>query len=58
MACAHARTLPELFGKPDDDALRAADVTETVHVLILSDFADEFGGGRAGKCLAVRAFLC
>lgn len=34
--------LPELLGKPNDDALGAADETEPVHVLVLSDFADEF----------------
>src|SRR5262249_37824082 len=33
--------LPELLGKRDDDALRAADVTEPVHVLVLGDFAYE-----------------
>src|SRR5262245_9486514 len=31
----------ELLGKRDDDALRAADVTEPVHVLVLGDFAYE-----------------
>src|SRR5215475_5611419 len=33
--------LSELLGKRDDDALRAADVTEPVHVLVLGDFAYE-----------------
>lgn len=32
----------ELLGKPDDDALRAADETEPVYILVLGDFADEF----------------
>jgi hypothetical protein len=33
--------LSELLGKRDDDALRAADVTEPVPVLVLGDFAYE-----------------
>src|SRR5919198_1016645 len=33
--------LSELLGKRDDDALRAADVAEPVHVLVLGDFAYE-----------------
>jgi hypothetical protein len=33
--------LAELLGKRDDDVLRAADVTEPVHVLVLSNFADD-----------------
>src|SRR5262249_45901104 len=33
--------LPELLGKRNDNALRAADVAEPVHVLKLSDFAYE-----------------
>jgi len=33
--------LPELLGKRNDDALRAADVTEPIHVLILGDFTYE-----------------
>src|SRR5262245_9171502 len=41
-ASATARgALPEPLGKCDHNALRAADVTEPVHVLVLSDFADE-----------------
>ena len=40
---AHAyHALPELLGESDDDALRAADETEPVHVLVLGDFAHEF----------------
>src|SRR6266542_1593704 len=39
---AHAyHALPELLGESDDDALRAADETEPVHVLVLGHFADE-----------------
>lgn len=34
-------TLPELLGESDDDALRAADETEPVLVLVLGHFADE-----------------
>ncbi len=34
--------LLELLGECDDNALRAANVTEPVHVLVLRDFADEF----------------
>src|SRR5262249_15300153 len=37
----YGNALPELFGKRNDDALRAADVTEPVHVLILDDFTYE-----------------
>src|SRR5262245_25421057 len=37
----YGNALPELLGKRNDDALRAADVTEPVQVLILSDFAYE-----------------
>src|SRR5215470_1736549 len=37
----YGNALPELFGKRNDDALRAADVTEPVHVLILGYFAYE-----------------
>src|SRR5215831_5055936 len=37
----YGNALPELLGKRNDDALRAADVTEPVHVLILGYFADE-----------------
>src|SRR5215470_6238113 len=35
----YGNALPELLGKRNDDALRAADVTESVHVLILDYFA-------------------
>src|SRR5215831_20686468 len=34
----YGNALPELLGKRNDDALRAADVTEPIHVLILGDF--------------------
>ena len=34
--------LLELLGKCDNNAFRAANVTEPVHVLVLRDFADEF----------------
>src|SRR5215831_12818871 len=37
----YGNALPEVFGKRNDDALRAADVTEPVHVLILGYFAHE-----------------
>src|SRR5262245_28534489 len=37
----YGNALPELLGERNDDALRAADVTEPVHVLILGDFAYE-----------------
>ncbi|MGW4142916.1 hypothetical protein ACWELV_40345 [Streptomyces mirabilis] len=33
----------ELLGQPDEDALRAADVTEQTAVLELLHLADEFG---------------
>ena len=33
----------ELLGQCDDDALRAADVTEPIAVLLLLQLADEFG---------------
>lgn len=33
----------ELLGQPDEDALRAADVTEQIAVLELLHLADEFG---------------
>ena len=39
--CPWGNALSELLGKRDDDALRAADVTEPVHVLILGYFAYE-----------------
>lgn len=49
--------LPELLGKPNDDALGTADVTEPVHVLVLSDFTDEFSAmdtqAREGSVLDV-----
>src|SRR5258706_8907168 len=35
--------LPELLGKPDNDALRAADVAEPIRVLVLHHVADQFG---------------
>src|SRR5437879_518192 len=35
--------LPELLGKRDDDALRAADVGEPIRVLVWHYFADQFG---------------
>src|SRR5215218_4221951 len=35
--------LAELLGKPDNDALGAADVAEPIHVLVLHHFADQFG---------------
>jgi hypothetical protein len=38
---AYGNALLELLGKRNDDALRAADVTEPVHVLILGYFAYE-----------------
>src|SRR5262249_43218064 len=37
----YENALPELLGKRNDDALRAADVTEPVHVLIPGYFAYE-----------------
>ena len=37
----YGNALPELLGKRNDDALRAADVAEPVHVLILGYFAYE-----------------
>src|SRR3954468_6666073 len=35
--------LPELLGKPDNDALGAADVAEPIRVLVLHHFADQYG---------------
>ena len=35
--------LPELFGKPDNDALGAADVADPIRVLVLHHLADQFG---------------
>src|SRR6266540_5593806 len=41
---AHAGTaLPGLLGKPDNDALGAADAAEPIRVLVLHHFADQFG---------------
>src|SRR5947208_15528135 len=41
---AHAyHALAELLGKPDNDALGAADVAEPIRVLVLHHFADQFG---------------
>src|SRR6266498_5677077 len=41
---AHAyHALPKLLGKPDNDALRAADVAEPIRVLVLHHVADQFG---------------
>src|SRR5690606_10325658 len=37
------RASPELLGKRDDEALRAADVAEPVRVLVLDDLAHELG---------------
>src|SRR5205085_5816879 len=41
----------ELLGQRDDDALRAADVTEPIAVLVLRHLANELGamGAQAGK---------
>ena len=41
MARCGRNALSELLGQPDDDALRAADETEPVHVLVLGDVAYE-----------------
>src|SRR3712207_157741 len=41
LATRHA--LAELLGKPDNDALRAADVAEPIRVLVLHHFAEQFG---------------
>src|SRR5919108_467534 len=35
--------LAELLGKPDNDAVGAADVAEPIRVLVLHHFAEEFG---------------
>src|SRR4051812_2540225 len=35
--------LPALLGKPDDEALGAADVGQPIRVLVLHHFADQFG---------------
>jgi hypothetical protein len=41
----------ELLGQPDENALRAADVTEPILLLVLLQFANEFGamGAQADK---------
>src|SRR5687768_9486556 len=41
LAIRHALT--ELLGKPDNDALGAADVTEPIRVVVLHHFADQVG---------------
>lgn len=41
-ACAESGA-SQLLGKPDDDALGAANVAEAVDVLVLGDFPDQFG---------------
>src|SRR5262245_5827808 len=45
LATRHA--LAELFGKPDNDALGAADVADPIRVLVLHHFADQFGAAGA-----------
>jgi len=46
-----ASRLADVLGQRDEDALRAADVTQAVLVLVLDHFANEFGavGTTAGK---------
>src|SRR3712207_5714583 len=43
ISLATRRALAELLGKPDNDALGAADVAEPIRVLVLHHFADQFG---------------
>src|SRR5690606_32331458 len=41
--CSPGSLLPELFGEPDENAFRTANVAEPVRVLVLDHFADELG---------------
>ena len=51
LACAVARgtVSAELLGQPDDDALRATQEAEPVHVLVLRDLADELAAVAARR---------
>src|SRR3954451_23234075 len=49
----------EFLGQRDDDARRASHVAESVHVLVLGHFADEFGAvGAQASDSVVDAFDC
>src|ERR687892_540213 len=46
--------MTELFRQRDDNALRAADLGESIHILILHHLANEFSPNRLGRVVLLQ----